>query len=508
MHLQWRMKRSLSAALLIASILLGSLPGVPGSWGVSGSLAQAQPRQQEGCQYVLGFLALSQQIPAVMGPCVSNESPAPNGDSLQQTANGLAVYRAADNWTAYTDGFRTWINGPFGVQSRLNTERFPWEPDAGAPGTAPAPSPSGAFNPGAVSLRLDRAWTGLNNPLGLTNAADGSGRVFVVEKRGTIRLVKGGQVVTQSFFLDIRDRVRASGSEQGLLGLAFHPRYRENGQFFVNYTDSGGHTMIVRFRAQPGSDTVDAGTAQTILRIEQPAANHNGGHLAFGPDGYLYIGTGDGGGGGDQFGNGQNPGALLGKMLRIDIDRAESGRAYAVPGGNPFVGQQGWRPEIWAYGLRNPWRYSFDRATGDLFIADVGQNAYEEVSFQPAGQGGQNYGWPTMEAAHCFRPSSNCNQSGLTLPIGEYNRQGGCSITGGHVYRGREQPLLQGAYVFGDYCTGNVWTLHRNAGGSWVQTQMVDTNVQISSFGEDEAGEMYVTGLGDGNVYKVVAVGR
>jgi len=476
------------------------------------SLGRAQ-EGQEGCQYVLGFLALSQHIPTIMGPCVSNETPAPNGDSLQQTANGLAVYRAADNWTAFTDGFRTWINGPFGVQSRLNTERFSWEPDAGSPGTTPAPSPQPgpapiAFNPGAIRLQLDRAYTGLNGPVGLTHAGDGTGRLFVVEKRGTIRVIRNGQVAATSFFLDIRDRVRASGSEQGLLGLAFHPRYRENGLFFVNYTNQQGHTEVVRFRGAAGSDTADVGGAQLILRIDQPAANHNGGHLAFGPDGFLYIGMGDGGGAGDQFNNGQNPGTLLGKMLRIDIDRTSGSTPYAIPAGNPFAGQAGWRPEIWAFGLRNPWRYQFDRATGDLYIADVGQNAYEEVNFQPAGQGGQNYGWPRMEASHCFRPSSNCDRSGLTVSVGEYGRDGGCSVTGGFVYRGAAQPQLQGAYVFGDYCTGILWTLHRDAAGSWVQTQLADTPVQISSFGEDESGEIYATGLGDGNIYRVVAVAR
>jgi glucose/arabinose dehydrogenase len=488
--------------LVVLALLLGLAPGVP-------------VRAQAGCQYVLGFLALSQLIPQVMGPCVSNETPAPSGDSLQQTANGLAVYRAADNWTAFTDGFRTWINGPLGLQQRLNTERFPWEADSGAAGTTPAPGPSpappppsGAFNPNAVTLRLDRVWTGLSGPLGLVNAGDGSGRLFVVEKRGTIRVIRNNQVVTNSFFLDIRDRVNASGSEQGLLGLAFHPRYRENGLVFAHYTNRSGDTEIVRFRSTPGSDTADVGSAQVILNIDQPAANHNGGHLLFGPDGFLYIGMGDGGGAGDQFNTAQTPGQLLGKMLRIDVDRTNGSTPYAIPAGNPFVGQPGWRPEIWAYGLRNPWRYQFDRATGDLYIADVGQNSYEEINFQPAGQGGQNYGWPRMEASHCFRPSTNCDRSGLTLSIGEYPRAGGCSVTGGFVYRGSQQPQLQGAYVFGDYCTGILWTLHRNAAGQWVQTQMADSNVQISSFGEDEAGEMFATGLGDGNIYRVVAVAR
>ncbi|HEU5315513.1 MAG TPA: PQQ-dependent sugar dehydrogenase, partial [Chloroflexota bacterium] len=392
---------------------------------------------------------------------------------------------------------------PLGIQSRLNTERFPWEADAGAAGAAP---PASSFDPNAVTLRLERAYGGLNGALGLVHAGDGTGRLFVVEKRGTIRVIRGGQVVTGSFFLDIRDRVLSSGSEQGLLGLAFHPRYRENGLFYVNYTNRSGDTEIVRFRATPGSDTADAASAQQILFYDQPAANHNGGHLLFGPDGFLYIGTGDGGGAGDQFNNAQNPGTLLGKMLRIDVDRTEGGRAYAIPPGNPFVGQAGWRPEVWAYGLRNPWRYQFDRATGDLYIADVGQNMYEEINFQPSGQGGQNYGWPRMEGTHCFRPATNCDRSGLTLPIGETTHAGGnCSITGGFVYRGSAQPLLRGAYVAGDYCSGIMWTLHRDPAGSWVQTQMVDTNVAISSFGEDEVGELFLTGLNDGNVYRVVA---
>jgi glucose/arabinose dehydrogenase len=498
------MMKSFSLFSLVAASFAGLLSLSVAAAPFSG------PTPQAGCQYVLGFRALYEMIPDIMGPCVANEEPAPNGDSLQQTANGLAVYRKSDNWTAFTDGHRTWINGPFGLQTRLNSERFPWEQDAGGAGTTlaeqPAP-PAAGFNPAAVALRLDPAWRGLRGPVGLTHAGDGSGRLFVVEKAGTIRVIRNGTVLNGTF-LDIRDRVRSEGYEQGLLGLAFHPQFAQNGHFYVNYTDRSGHTMVVRFTARPGSDTAETNSAQTVLRIEQPAANHNGGHLLFGPDGYLYIGMGDGGGGGDQFGTAQNPSALLGKMLRIDVGRTDGGRNYAIPADNPFAGRSGWRPEIWAYGLRNPWRYSFDRATGDLYIADVGQNRYEEVNFQPAGVGGQNYGWPRMEASHCFRPATGCDTSGLTMPIGEYGRSGGISITGGHVYRGAAQSLLRGAYVFGDFGSGIVWTLHRDPAGNWVQTQMVDTNAQISSFGEDEAGELYVASLGDGTIYRVVASPR
>jgi glucose/arabinose dehydrogenase len=240
-----------------------------------------------------------------------------------------------------------------------------------------------------------------------------------------------------------------------------------------------------------------------ILRVDQPYANHNGGHLAFGPDGYLYIGLGDGGSGGDPRGNGQNPAALLGKMLRIDVNAA---LPYGIPGDNPFREREGYRPEIWALGLRNPWRYSFDRATGDLYIADVGQNAYEEVNFQPANsRGGENYGWNHMEGAHCFRASPQCDPAAFTLPVAEYGRGGGCSITGGYVYRGTSQPALRGVYFFADYCTGKFWALQREAGGAWVTTELIDTDVSVASFGEDEAGEVYVVGLGDGRVYRLVA---
>ena len=483
--------RSFFCALAIIVLLSPAAPNV----------ARAQ---EAGCQYVLGFLALYQLVPGMMGPCAGNETPSPNGDSLQQTANGLAVYRQADNWTAFTDGFRTWINGPFGGQSRLNTERFAWEPDASTAGMAPAAT----FDPAKVALRLEPVLRGLNGPVDIVNAADGSGRLYVVEKRGVIRLVNGGALAAAPF-LDIQALVRSSGSEQGLLGLAFHPRYVQNGLFYVDYTDANGNTRVARYTARSSRDSADPASAQIILSIVQPAANHNGGNLVFGPDGYLYIGTGDGGGAGDQYRNAQNGQALLGKMLRLDVDHPDGGRAYGVPADNPFVGNPAMRPEIWFTGLRNPWRYSFDRATGDLYIADVGQNIYEEVDFVAAGtRGGLNFGWPRMEGLHCFSPATGCDRSGLELPVAEYNHDLGCSITGGSVYRGRANPQLAGAYLFGDYCTGRIWSLHRDSAGNWIRAELLKTNVAISSFGEDEAGEVYVAGLGDGVVYRVAASPR
>jgi glucose/arabinose dehydrogenase len=261
---------------------------------------------------------------------------------------------------------------------------------------------------------------------------------------------------------------------------------------------------VVRYRVSPTDRNVaDPDSARTVLSQPQPYANHNGGHLAFGPDGYLYIGLGDGGSANDPQGNGQNLATLLGKLLRINVD---GGEPYAIPADNPFRERQGARAEIWGYGLRNPWRYSFDRATGDLYIADVGQSAWEEIDVQPAGSpGGENYGWNLMEGAHC-RPGAACDPSGLTLPVTEYGRSMGCSVTGGYVYRGTAQPGLIGAYVYGDYCSGRIWRLARGADGSWKSTELLQARgVQVSSFGEDESGELYLTSLGEGSVYRLVA---
>jgi glucose/arabinose dehydrogenase len=322
---------------------------------------------------------------------------------------------------------------------------------------------------------------------------------------GRIRIVRDGALVPAPF-LDIGDRVGASGSEQGLLGLAFHPDYAANGLFFVNYTDRQGSTVVARFSVSSDPDRAEPGSEAILLTLAQPAANHNGGNLVFGPDGYLYIGTGDGGAAGDQFGNGQNGQTLLGAMLRLDVDGAQP---FTIPADNPFVGNPDVRDEIWAIGLRNPWRYAFDRLTGDLYIADVGQNKYEEVNFQPAASpGGQNYGWPIMEAAHCFPEERACEQAGLTLPVVEYDHTLGCSITGGYVYRGAEQPLLAGIYLFGDYCSGRIWGLARSADGRWQTAQLAQADLRISAFGEDEAGELYLVDLTGGDLYRIVARGR
>jgi glucose/arabinose dehydrogenase len=352
---------------------------------------------------------------------------------------------------------------------------------------------------------LQQVASGLDTPVGITNAGDGSGRLFILEKAGRIRVVQNGALLAVPF-LDITGRVGAAQNEQGLLGLAFHPGYAGNGLFFVNYTDRQGNTVVSRFSTSGDPAQADASSEMVLLTIDQPAGNHNGGHLAFGPDGYLYIGTGDGGAAGDRFGNGQNGQTLLGAMLRLDVD---GGQPYAVPPDNPYAGNAAVRDEIWAMGLRNPWRYSFDRLTGDLYIADVGQNTYEEINVQPAGSpGGLNYGWPIMEAAHCFPQDSACDQASLELPAVEYDHSQGCSVTGGYVYRGQEFPLLSGIYLFGDFCSGRIWGMALGGDGSWQVAQLAKADVQLSAFGEDEGGELYLVDMGRGAAFKIIALPR
>ena len=339
---------------------------------------------------------------------------------------------------------------------------------------------------------------GLTRPTYVTHAGDD--RLFIVEQPGRIRIFKNGELLAQPF-LDITDKVTIDGNEQGLLSVAFHPDYKNNGQFFVDYTrQKDGATVIERYTASSGDpDRADDQSGKVILTIAQPEANHNGGLIKFGPDGYLYVGMGDGGGQGDRhgsIGNGQDRNSLLGKLLRIDVTNQDT---FAIPPTNPF------NTEVWAYGLRNPWRFSFDRSTGDLYIADVGQNTYEEVNVQAAASaGGENYGWRIMEGLHCFNPQEGCDQAGLVLPIAEYSHDvGGCSITGGYVYRGLQYPALDGAYFFADYCTGYIWSLQRN-GDQWLMTKRLESGLQISSFGEDVNGEIYVINHG-GAVYQLVA---
>jgi glucose/arabinose dehydrogenase len=375
-----------------------------------------------------------------------------------------------------------------------------------SPTAVPAPTASGFPDPAAVEVELVPVVGGLDRPVGLANAGDGRGWLFVVEKVGRIRIVAGGDLIA-SPFLDISDRVGSSQNEQGLLGLAFHPDYANNGFFFVNYTDLQGDTAVSRFSVSADPARADPGSEAVLLRVEQPAGNHNGGHVAFGPDGYLYIGLGDGGGAGDRYGNGQNGQTLLGAMLRLDIDQ---GTPYAIPEDNPFVGNEQVRDEIWALGLRNPWRYSFDRLTGDLYIADVGQNTYEEVNLQRAGDtSGQNYGWPIMEGLHCFPADRPCEREGLTLPVWEYDHTQGCSVTGGYVYRGEDLSVLRGIYLFGDYCSGTIWGLApARDGGDWRVARLTQTDLQLSTFGEDETGELYVLDMGRGELLKVTARSR
>jgi len=358
-----------------------------------------------------------------------------------------------------------------------------------ASSAADAPGPR--ISPGAKVATVKK-------PTHVTHAADGSGRLFITEQEGRIMIVKDG-VLLSAPFLDIRGRVSCCG-ERGLLSVAFPPAFREKRYFYVNYTDTAGDTKVARYRVTKDADRADPASEEIVLTVQQPYANHNGGQLAFGPDGYLYIGMGDGGSANDPQGNGQKMSTLLGKLLRIDVE--SGGRPYAVPPSNPFAGKQEVRPEIWASGLRNPWRFSFDRATGDLFIADVGQNRLEEVNVQPASsKGGENYGWNILEGSRCLR-SKTCDTTRLVMPVAEYGHDRGCSVTGGMVYRGKALPHLQGTYVYGDYCSGRIWGMRRE-NGRWTSIELADTRLSISTFGEDEAGEVYVADHAKGGIYRL-----
>lgn len=348
----------------------------------------------------------------------------------------------------------------------------------------------------AVNLTLQHV---VNVPQPVAIAHAGDERLFITEQAGRILIYDGVRLRSEPF-LDIETKV-LSGGERGLLSVAFHPDYKSNGFFYVNYTDRpGGHTVVERYKVSANDpNRADPNSAFKLITILQPFSNHNGGQLKFGPDGYLYIGMGDGGSGGDPENHAQRLNSLLGKMLRIDVN---DGNPYGIPEDNPFRAMLSGRPEIWAYGLRNPWRFSFDRATGDMFIADVGQNQWEEVSFQPATSiGGENYGWRFMEGNHCFNPSINCNTNGLVRPILEYRHgTGDCSITGGYRYRGTRYPALRGVYIYGDLCTGKIWGATQQTSGGWTTQLLLDSTVTISTFGQDVNGELYVADL-NGAIY-------
>lgn len=373
-----------------------------------------------------------------------------------------------------------------------------------APTAEPAPAVTTPQPPAEGAYGLEEVATGFAKPLYLTYApGDAGGRLFIVEQNGTIAILRDGKR-QEPLFLDIRSRVGSSANEQGLLSVAFAPDYAANGTFYVNYTDKGGTTVVARYRVSADNpDAADADSEEVLLRVGQPYGNHNGGLIKFGPDGYLYIGMGDGGAAGDPQNHGQDRSTLLGAMLRIDV---RTGGPYEVPADNPFVGHEGVRPEIWNWGQRNPWRFSFDRVTGDLFMADVGQNKLEEVSFQPADSpGGENYGWKLFEGSERFSGSSEgMARREMTFPIAEYGRNEGCSVTGGYVYRGRQLPDLAGNYIFGDYCTGFVWTLTPQADGTWLRTLLLQAPAEITSFGEDAAGEVYVI-IRKGTIYRITS---
>ncbi len=361
------------------------------------------------------------------------------------------------------------------------------------PAVDPTPSPVTSVSEFPDSS--DYIWRpitkGFSSPVGVFSAGDDSDRLFVIEQAGVINILYNNEVSPKPF-LDIRDRVESIGYEQGLLGLAFHPEFSVNGYFYINYTGSYGQTVISRFQANPNDlNLADPDSEAYIMQIEQPFANHNGGMLAFGPDGYLYIGLGDGGSGDDPLNNGQSLETHLGKILRIDIN---SGDPYAIPQDNPFV--DGSVPEIWAYGLRNPWRFAFDRLTGDLFIGDVGQNQWEEIDYLPADHSGTaNFGWNYYEGSHQFS-NSPPPEIDFIEPVAEYGHDLGCSVTGGVVYRGENLPEWQGIYLYGDFCSGGVWGLLQNPQGNWVARLMFENVGRITSFGEDNAGEVYLVDQG------------
>jgi glucose/arabinose dehydrogenase len=377
------------------------------------------------------------------------------------------------------------------------------------------------------SISLAPFVSNLSTPLDLVNADDGSGRMFVAQMGGTIRIIKNG-VVQAGNFLDIHARVSQNGGEQGLLSLAFPPNYARRGYFFVYYTRPDGNNQISRFYVTPNPDVADPNSEETFLVINHPNFNnHNGGTLLFGPDGYLYLSTGDGGSGGDPNGNGQNKNTLLGKLLRLDVQLGGDPPAtvshpvylpliagkelhnppYLIPASNPYAGQAGKRGEVWAIGLRNPWRTSFDRLTGDLFIGDVGQNTNEEIDFQPASSsGGENYGWNIWEGPDCYPPGTSCAPpANYQAPVAYYphgaSDVNGCAVVGGYMYHGSSYPTLQNIYFYSDNCSGKIWGLQKD-NTTWVTTMLLDTPYSVSSFGEDQAGELYVVSL-SGEIFKL-----
>lgn len=439
------------------------------------------------------------QPPAAAQPASSGQN-----NASQPTANIVATSIQAEPTLTSTAGPAAPAVQPSatpGSASAVETPTTGAQPAANVPqtGSAAIPTDTAQTFPDPAAFSWAKIVDGLNRPLYLASPNDGTGRLFVLEQPGVIRVVDQSALLPEPF-LDIRSRVGSQGNEQGLLGLAFHPDYGKNGYFYINYTNKNGDTVIARYSvSKDNPNQADPNSEKVLLTQDQPFPNHNGGSMVFGPDGYLYMGLGDGGSGGDPHGNGQSVNTLLGKLLRIDVN---GGDPYGIPKDNPFANGGG-KPEIWAYGLRNPWRFSFDRLTGDIYIADVGQNQWEEVDYLPAGSpGGANFGWNLREAAHPFKGTPPAGQN-LIDPINEYSHGNGCSVTGGYVYRGQALPEFRGIYIFADYCSGRIWGLMRGADGTWQSQQLYQNQMAISSFGEDTNGELYILDQNSGGVYRL-----
>ncbi len=476
-----RKNRILTIILLIGSLALSACAGIP----TSGSSAPTQSATLAGA-------GSSPVLTAPTQPAAPTTPPVPAAAGSTATGDASTAPAAAPSQDATASSDAT---------ASINAAATPTQ-------TGPVPSTGGAQNIPADTVKSfpdpsGYFWapvvTGLNRPLDMAALPGSTGRMYVVEQTGTIRIVENGKLLPDPL-LDITGRVGSQGNEQGLLGIALHPNFAQNGFFYVNYTDLNGNTVIARFQVtQADPNHVNPNSEKILLQVNQPFPNHNGGSMVFGPDGYLYMGLGDGGSEGDPLHNGQSVNTLLGKLLRVDVDH---GDPYTIPADNPFA-KGGGRPEIWAYGLRNPWRFSFDRLTGDLFIADVGQNLWEEIDYLPAGAaGGTNFGWSYREGLHPYRSTPPANVK-LTDPVAEYGHDQGCAVTGGFVYRGQALPEFRGIYLFSDYCSGIVWGLLKGANGTWQMTELFQTHLNPSSFGQDRQGEIYIVDQGSGGLYRL-----
>ncbi|MEX0761252.1 MAG: PQQ-dependent sugar dehydrogenase [Dehalococcoidia bacterium] len=376
-------------------------------------------------------------------------------------------------------------------------------PDPGNGTATPSPTATIGVSPEPLrELEMERVfgWFDEDDPTYLTEVPDDSGRLAVLIQDGLMFLLEGGPENAEGSTLEVLDishKVSRQGNEEGLLGLAFHPQFQENQRFYLYYSASGPRRSVISEFTFNESGAADPDSERVIMEVEQPYPNHNGGMIKFGPDGYFYIALGDGGSGGDPQGNGQDPSTLLGSILRIDVDSSTDDMQYGIPADNPFV-EGGGAPEVWAYGLRNPWRFSFDPETGYMWAADVGQGEFEEVNIV---RRGENYGWNAMEADSCFDPPTDCDPTGLEPPVTFYDHSQGCSVTGGYVYRGNRLPTLSGAYVYGDYCSGRIWALRHNGEDVTEHIVLADTDMRITSFGVDVTGDLYVLDR-NGGVYR------